>query len=250
MHRCYIQSADWQSPEIALSEHEAHHLFDVLRAVKDDEVLVFDGQGRSARASVRSVEPPVLTVSDAEVVLKQQQGGITLIQAIPKGKRMELIVEKATELGVSEIVPVLTERVVSVPKGERAARRVEKWRKTSVAAARQCGADWVPSVSEIVSLEKALEERGPFDLFLVGALTSDAKSLREVLRDKARFAKTVALLVGPEGDLSLSELDMAVAKGAIPVSFGELVLRVETAAIYGLSILAYETAVCLPENVS
>jgi 16S rRNA (uracil1498-N3)-methyltransferase len=234
MHRCYLESARWKGGELRLSSDESHHLLKVLRAEQGDEVFVFDGAGHSARARLDKLDPVTLSVLEETVAEDSRVGGITLIQALPKGKRMDLIVEKATELGVSTIVPVITERVVAIPKADR----VERWRRIVVSAAKQCGASNMPSVLDIMDYGAAIDACGPFDLLLVGSLAPDTKLLKDVLRDSEY--QSVAVIIGPEGDLTQGELDDAIAKGAVPVSFGELVLRVETAALYVISAIRYE----------
>ena len=234
MHRCYLESARWKGGELRLSSDESHHLLNVLRAQQGDEVFVFDGAGHTARARLDNLDPVTLSVLEETAAEDAGVGGITLIQALPKGKRMDLIVEKATELGVSSIVPVITERVVAVPKADR----VERWRRIVVSAAKQCGASSMPNVLDIMDYGTAIEECGPFDLLLVGSLAPDTKLLKDVLR--ASEYQTVAVIIGPEGDLTQVELDDAIAKGAVPVSFGDLVLRVETAALYVMSAIRYE----------
>jgi 16S rRNA (uracil1498-N3)-methyltransferase len=154
---------------------------------------------------------------------------------------MELVVEKTTELGVSVIRPVLTERVVTRPEGGRAAARVERWRRIAVSAAKQCGRDRVPSIAEIAPFSDALPEGGRCDLFLAGSLAPDAVPLSKALAPwRKRKPQSVAILIGPEGDLSPDELHEAANEGAVPVSFGNTTLRVETAAIFAAAVLAYE----------
>ncbi len=235
MHRCYLESAEWKGSDLQLSADEGRHLCKVLRAGVGDEVFVFDGAGRTAVTRINALNPVVLEIIKEELQECSGSGGITLIQSLPKGKRMDLIVEKATELGVSTIVPVVTERVIAIPKADR----VERWRRIVVSAAKQCGSCRMPRVLDIMSYEKALEDCGPFDLLLVGSLNADAKLLREVLRDSK--AESIAVIIGPEGDLTADEIDLAVKSGALQVSFGELVLRVETAALYVISAIRYES---------
>lgn len=234
MHRCYLESAAWRGSEVQLSAAESHHLVKVLRAVAGDEVFVFDGAGRTARARLKSLAPAVLEIIREDAVECDGACGVTLIQALPKGSRMDLIVEKATELGVSAIVPVITERVIVEPKSER----VERWRRIVVSASKQCGAAGMPMVMDITPYSEALARLEPFDLLLVGSLGADAILLRDVLRGSD--AKRIGVIIGPEGDLTSDEIDEAVRHGAVQVSFGDLVLRVETAALYVLSAVRYE----------
>jgi len=242
MHRCYAPPDLWSGSSISLPDDEGYHLLHVLRATPGERVVVFDGKGRETDARLvegrgnRAVVEPEGTARIAALPVS-----ITLIQALPKGKRMDLIVEKATELGVAAVYPVVTERVVSRPKQGQALARRERWQRIAISAAKQCGTALVPEIGPVSAYSERLTECGGPDLFLVGALSGEVRSLGPVLKEAHRAGvKRLCLLVGPEGDLSPGELDEAVAAGAVPVSFGPLVLRVETAALYGLSVLAYE----------
>ena len=260
MHRCFVKPEDWNESEIRLSRAEEHHLLHVLRAGTGDVVSVFDGRGREARARIVACETSSGTVTSStgsgrksershRAVLRMLAPArvvpppscrITLIQALPKGRGMDLIVEKAAELGVSVIVPVISERVVARPSGRQRRERETRWRRIALSAAGQCGSSWIPDVAAIAGCMDVLGGCGPFDLFLVGSLGDDARPFHSVV-DKAvrRKPRRIALLIGPEGDLTPEEIREAINAGAVPVGFGPLILRVETAALYGLSVLAY-----------
>jgi 16S rRNA (uracil1498-N3)-methyltransferase len=162
---------------------------------------------------------------------------VTLIQALAKPARMDWLVEKATELGVGEILPVTTERVV-VEGGQH---KVERWERIAASAARQCGTPHVPRILPVCSLSLALERIAGFDLTVLGCLAPGVRRFREAMEmRRGSEVRNVALLIGPEGDFTPGETSAMLEKGAVPVSFGPLVLRVETAAVFGLSVLLYE----------
>ena len=166
---------------------------------------------------------------------------VTLVQAIPKSQKMEWIIQKATELGVREIIPVMTERGVVRLMGDKAEHRVERWQRIAEEAARQCRTAWVPRISPVVGMNRLLEEGIRGDLLLLASLEPQAVLLRDYLRSIAgRKIHSVALMIGPEGDFTPVESRLAKDKGAIPVSFGASVLRVETAAVFGVGALFYE----------
>jgi 16S rRNA (uracil1498-N3)-methyltransferase len=169
---------------------------------------------------------------------------VTLLQCLPKGRHMDVIVEKAVELGVAAVVPVISEHVVKRPQGARGAQQADRWRRVARAAAQQCQTLWVPAVSDPVGIEEACAVGECQARFYCGSLAADARPWREVLREEKRPPPTVAVLIGPEGDLSPRERERAARSGAVGVSFGSLVLRVETAALYALSALTYEFASC------
>ena len=242
MHRCLVNPDDWTGDRIALTDSEAHHLLRVVRAKGGDTVAVFDGRGRDALARVEhdAHGAVVLRVINASDVVRSGID-LTIIQAVPKGRRMELIIEKGTELGVRTFVPVLTARGIVRPDATGGDIRIQRWQRIAVSAARQCGVGVVPSVRPWRSLAEALDEETGVGLFLVGSLRDDARPLREVLAEaKAGKPERVTFLIGPEGDLTDTELDTAVQYGAVPVSFGPLIFRVETAALYAASVIGYE----------
>ncbi len=243
MRRFRVNPSDWTSDTITLRDAEAHHLAHVLRARVGDAVSVFDGQGREAVALVadaRAGAPIILHVCRRGEPAARASVPATLIQALPKGSRMDWIVEKATELGAARIVPILTERCVTRPDADRAERRQERWQRIATESAKQCGTNWIPEIAPVCSLDAALRSLTPGSLLIVGALVPDARPIRAVLESASgQPPVSIALLVGPEGDLTSGELALAVAAGAEPVSFGPRVLRSETAAVFALSAVSY-----------
>jgi 16S rRNA (uracil1498-N3)-methyltransferase len=161
------------------------------------------------------------------------------LQAIPKGKLFELIIQKATELGAARIVPLLSERVVVDLNKKEAARKWAKWQLVAVEAIKQCGAHWLPRVESPITPRQFLAGDEHFDLVLLGSLQADAKHPRAFLQSESK-PKSAAVWIGPEGDFAPGEIDEIKTSGAHPITLGPLVLRTETAATYCLSILNYE----------
>jgi len=243
MHRCFIDPGEWNRPAPSLSRAEAHYLLDVLRLRPGETVMACDGRGRQAPARIARGEggAHALALLSPPVTAEPPACAIMLLQAVPKGQRMDVIVEKATELGVSRIVPLLSERVVARPGSGRGDAWVERWRRVALAAARQCARAWVPEVAPPAGFDEAVTLAGGCDLFLFGSLAPRAIPLGSVLRGRRpEPPRAVALLIGPEGDLTDSEYERAERASGIGVSFGTSVLRTDTAALYGLSVLAYE----------
>jgi 16S rRNA (uracil1498-N3)-methyltransferase len=176
---------------------------------------------------------------EAEVVSEEweaaPEGRTTLVQAVPKGKLFEWILEKATELGAARIVPLLTERTVVQLDGAERERKREKWQRAVVEACKQCGQNWLPVVDEPVSLPVFLRTPAASDAW-VASLHPGAVPVREAF--SGRLAGDVSVFVGPEGDFTGQEMERVVGWGARPVSLGRIVLRVETAAMYCLSVLS------------
>lgn len=230
---------------LTLREREAHHALHVLRVRTGETVTVLDGNGREFTCMVASATRDALTLSvSAEKTVAPLPCAITLVQAIPKGKIIESIVQKATELGASRIVPLLSERVVTQLDGESASAKAEKWQQVAIEASKQSGNAWLPKVEAPIAPRDLLARREAHELFLIGSLRSDARHPRDAIdafvREHQRAPRSISIWVGPEGDFTAAELDAAQAAGALPMTLGRLVLRSETAATYCLAILNYE----------
>ncbi len=241
MHRCFLSPERWQDGVLIPGKDEAHHLRDVLRVTCGDVVALFDGAGRR-------VEARVLTLTSQEVDLEpvgtietipRTEPLISLLQAIPKGARMDTVVEKGTELGMDRLVPVITDRTITRLDDAKGRKRCDRWARVAHGAARQCGVCWIPEIAPVQSLTDALAARPENDVLLVGALSGDPRPMAEVVDQlAANRPASVSLLIGPEGDLTPAEMDAATVAGAIGVNMGPLVLRTDTAALFGLSVLS------------
>ena len=238
MHRCFISPSNWEDGEIRLSEPELHHFSHVLRAHAGDKVLLFDGAGKEARGEVIDAKKGVIALAEAPWSRGMLPVEIILVQALPKGHKMDLIVEKATELGVSLVIPVITQHTVVQLNEYQAGRRLARWERVALAAARQCGTPWIPKILPIQDYAVGLRSAGDLDLLLAASLEEKATSLESVLNGTVA-PKRVGAIIGPEGDLSKDEIDLASEAGAVGVTFGPLVFRVETATLYIASILGY-----------
>jgi len=245
MHRFHLPPEQCRGATLALTGGEAHHAARVLRLQTGERVTVLDGAGGEFLCEVSAVDKREvqLTVQDRKIH-PRPPCQFTLLQAIPKGKIIESIIEKATELGAHRIVPLLTERVMTRLDKTEAAEKGAKWQQVAVEAIKQCGAAWLPKVEAPLTPKEFLARGERFDLSLVGALQGDAQRPREILgafeKQNGSYPRSVAIWIGPEGDLTLDELNLIKGAGAKPITLGSLVLRVETAAIYCLSFLNYE----------
>jgi 16S rRNA (uracil1498-N3)-methyltransferase len=240
----FVLPAALKADPVVLSPEESHHLARVLRVEAGQELTLFDGEGTRAEGVIDSITKKEVTVRiTARETVPPPAVEITLVQAVCKPDRFEMILQKATELGVRHIQPVVTQNA-SLPAGkiEKMAERGEAILRN---AAQQCGTAWLPMFH---SLENQLRwgteffpKIGKPDVIFIGSLHPNARPFREVFQtlEKSRI-KTAALLIGPEGDFTKEEVDAAVVAGAIPVTFGNQILRTETAAIFGLSVLVYE----------
>ena len=247
MHRFYISPENWTRAALGLTGAEAHHARDVLRMRVGEKLVVFNGRGREITAEIVDLgndEIRLRKLHEAETPPLQSR--LVLGQAIPKGKNMDLIVQKAVEIGAAEITPIISDRTVVQVDSKSAAQKQAKWQQIALEAAKQCGQNWLPHVHaprKLSELFSATSDES-FDLQLIGSLQPGARHLKQVLADYSnehqRAPRTVLMLVGPEGDFTPAELALARRHGCQPITLGPIILRVETAAIYCLSILSYE----------
>jgi 16S rRNA (uracil1498-N3)-methyltransferase len=245
MHRFYIPPEQCAGPDLLLTGDEAHHAQHVLRVHRGEEVVILNGAGGVFHCLIQEMERHAIRLA----VTQRSQAPppprrITLIQALPRGKLIESIIQKAAELGVSQVIPLLSERVVSKIEKAEAPSKKQKWQAVAVEAIKQCGAPWLPKIELPSSLAEVLDHYERSELTLVGSLRKDAQHARQYFdefRDRhGRNPSSLAAWVGPEGDFTSAELDAIERSGARPITLGPLVLRSETAAIYCLSIMNYE----------
>ena len=237
MPRFYLPPESWTAGA-ALTGDEARHLSQVLRIKAGETLTVFDGKGRRAQAEVMNVSRDRVPLRMGEVSPPVvPRPSITLAQAIPKGKNMDLIVQKAVELGVSTIQPLVTKNTVVQP-GEG---KAEKWRRTALEACKQCGQDTLPEIAEPLPIQQwlARNESPGSGLRIIASLTPEAVNLKNILRINPD-QNDVTLLIGPEGDFTAEETAVALDQGFLAASLGDIVLRVETASIYCISAVRYE----------
>jgi 16S rRNA (uracil1498-N3)-methyltransferase len=245
MHRFFLPPDLARDPVIFLTGREAHHATHVLRLHPGEKVSVLDGAGQQIDAEVLSVERDRVGLR----VLSRIPGcampcQVTLLQAIPKGKLIESIVQKATELGTSRIVPILSERVVRQIDADHAVRETEKLRTVAVEAIKQCGCPWLPTVELPMTIQDFLARGELYELPLVASLHEQSRHPRDWFRsyidNHKRMPTSVCVWIGPEGDFTPTELNSIEKSGALPITLGPFVLRTETAAIYSLSVINYE----------
>jgi 16S rRNA (uracil1498-N3)-methyltransferase len=245
VHRFYLPRRAIESKGLVLTGDEAHHCHDVLRLDTGARVIVFDGEGREHLCKIRDASSKQISLTEVQ---KQNTPAlpfqVTLAQAIPKGKTMDVIIQKATELGVHKIVPVLSERTVVKIQEDESEKKIQRWREIVVDAAKQSGNNWMPSVEAARSVRQIAEEVRHFDLALIGSLQPDAKYLKSHLDDfvaeKQRLPSSLLICIGPEGDYTPAELSLLQGSGCRPITLGQIVLRSDTAAIYSLATLNYE----------
>lgn len=230
VHRFFVPDLTAQpSGGIELSRDEAGHAVRVLRLKVGSDVELFDGCGALAEGRIVEITRRSACVETGEITRLDRSGAIVnLAFAVPKGKRLDWLLEKAAELGAASLQPVVFERSVAGRK-KLSDAALSRWNSHCVAAAKQCGLNFLPRINQPVEFD-AMLENSKDSLSLLGDLSDAARPLAEVL-DSRRRASEICIMVGPEGDLTPSERQKALEVGFIPVRLGHTTLRVETAAI-------------------
>jgi 16S rRNA (uracil1498-N3)-methyltransferase len=257
MHRFYLPPEECQGGELILKESEAHHAAKVVRVQRGETVTVLDGAGRVFACSVRETSRAtvVLTVQTLQTT-PPPACEITLLQAVPKGKLIEVIIQKATELGAARVVPLLTQRVAAQLGPKEAGAKQQKWQQTAIEAIKQSGSAWLPRIETPLTPGTFIERGEKIELPLVASLQEDSRHARhhfnQFTEEHRRAPMSVCLWVGPEGDFTPEEMEMIKRSGARPITLGRLVLRCETAATYCLAMANYEVQWALEqiENIS
>jgi 16S rRNA (uracil1498-N3)-methyltransferase len=242
--RFYLSPDHWSGTNVFLDGEQAKHCAQVMRHGVGDSIVVFDGKGRACEASIRKADSKRVDLDLGETKWTPAPAiEVTLVQAIPKGSNMDLIIEKAVELGVSHIRPILTERTIVRLDTAEALKKQQKWQRTVLEACKQCGQNWLPTMHATAPFQDVLESNDATAVNLIAAILPEARDLKTILasreQGKAAFAQ-ISICIGPEGDFTPAEYALAMKCGLLPLSMGPTILRVETAALFALSIIQHE----------
>lgn len=232
------------SGDTAFIFEDSAHIKKVLRMEVGDEILVFDGTGHEYTASLISIEKDKCEarITEKRVSLSEPKVKVWLFQGLPKTGKMETIIQKAVELGVHEIVPVMMDRcVVRINNTEAGKEKSRRWNKVSLEAVKQCGRGIIPKVHEVVSFEKSISMLKELDLAMMPYEEmghAGKKGLKEVL-DSTPVAQSIGILVGPEGGFSDSEAEFAAEENIPMIGLGKRILRTETVASAMIPIIMF-----------
>ena len=215
----------------------ANHITRVLRLKPGDQLILFDGRGGEHPASIEELRKAavIVVVGDRSATTRESHLSLTLAQGVSRGERMDWVVQKATELGVTRIVPVLTDRTVVKLDATQSERKLAHWRGIAVAACEQSGRDKVPDVATPLALDAFLRSIDPR---ATRVLLSPSGTQR--VSDLKSAEGGIVVLIGPEGGLAESEQRAALAAGFLAVKMGPRVLRTETAAVAALTLLQHQ----------
>ena len=240
MPRFFTPSDNFDGSTVKITGDDSRHIARALRMAVGDEITVCDMQGREHLCRLTKIrdEECECEILDSREGKTESPLHITLYMGYPKGDKLELVIQKAIELGASRIVPFESSRCVKRPKDDKIDKQTARLQRIAEEAAKQCGRARLAEVARPISFKEALEEAAKADLPLFCYEGDGTRSLKEILSEK-REARTAAVIVGCEGGFSVDEADAAIKHGLIPTGLGPRILRCETAPIYALSCISF-----------
>lgn len=236
--RIFIGKGNINFPYCIISGSDIGYIKNVLRLKKEDKIIVLDGSNKEYLTKIQSISRDKINckILNENIVEDKINIDITLAQAIPKHKKMDLIVEKATELGVARIIPVVTERTIA----NISSNKIERLKRIAKESAEQCGRYKIPLINHISDLDTVLKEIKNYDLAIMPWELEREVSIKDILKNNIAGKNKIIVIIGPEGGFSLTEINKARDNNIMVVSLGKLILRVETACLSTLSIINYE----------
>jgi len=242
MRRFFLEKNRVKESKATIRGSEAKHIGRVLRLGVGDTLYLLDENGWEYKAAIISKSSKLVEVELLKKSPPREDSSITVVlgQALPKAKKMDFIVQKATELGVSTIIPFFSERTIPSLDDKQLKKRRIRWKRIAVEATKQCGRLVVPQIEAMLPFKEILKEWSDNSLKII--LWEDEKNikLKQVLSDNQPHQKVI-ILIGPEGGFNAEEVDMARQAGFKSVSLGKYILRTETVGLCLLNILQYES---------
>lgn len=239
MHRFFADSESIKDDRIFISGDDAHHISKVLRLKEDDEIIVCDKQGTDYHCSIK-----MLGKDEIEAwILKKEASAleppleITLYQGVPKGDKLETVIQKCVELGAVRIVPVAMKRSVAVIKDKE--KKKQRMQKIALEAAKQCGRAKVPEILTVMSFKEAISDAHENDLKILPYEAENKQKLKDILLKNKNSIK-IAVFIGPEGGFDEEEIHLAKENGFKTVTLGPRIMRTETAPLACISAIMYE----------
>ncbi|WP_134686930.1 16S rRNA (uracil(1498)-N(3))-methyltransferase [Brevibacillus migulae] len=240
MQRYFVEPALFTEQEVTITGDDVHHIVTVMRSEVGQEIIVCDGQGRVAIArlsqlSAKEVKADVIRMLELHRELPVR---VTIAQGLPKGDKMEWILQKGTELGAHAFIPFSSERTIVKLDAKKEGKKLERWSKIVKEAAEQSHRAWLPQVLSPLTFKQMAEEAAGYTRAVIAYEKENGVTLHEVLQDLSS-GDSLLVMIGPEGGFSEAEVALAQSKGIISVGLGPRILRTETASQYALSAISY-----------
>mgnify|MGYP004515918143 FL=1 len=244
MQRFFVEphQIDEAAHQIHIVGTDVNHMSNVLRMKQGEEVWISDGGKKEYRCAIEafSADEVLLHIIYAQEPDYELSSRIYLFQGLPKADKMELIIQKAVELGAYEIIPVETKRCVVKLDGKKAAKKVDRWQQIAESAAKQSKRMLIPNVHQVLSFKEALKYAESMDIRLIPyELAKGMQETKEILA-AIEQGQSIGIFIGPEGGFEEKEVEAAISEGAKPITLGKRILRTETAGLAILSVLMFQ----------
>ena len=241
MYQFFVPPENIQGNRVVITGEDVNHIKNVLRMKEGEEIAVSNGEdGKEYRCGILELGEEILCelrfIKEDDIELPSK---ITLFQGLPKADKMELIVQKAVELGVYEVVPVSMKRCVVKLDDKKQKSKISRWQSIAEAAAKQSKRSIIPQVHSVMTMKQALAYAKEMDMVLVPyEMADDMAKTREII-ESIKPGMHIGFFIGPEGGFDEGEIQSAMDEGAVPITLGKRILRTETAGFTVLSILMY-----------
>ncbi len=239
MHRFFVSENQILEDSIVITGDDVNHIKNVLRMKIGETILISDGNDKEYVCSIAGIEDDrvAATIEDINGASRELPVKVTLFQALPKGDKMETIIQKMVELGAYEIVPVSTKRCIVKLDAKKAAKKTERWNAISESAAKQSKRGIMPKVYEPVTFAQALEMAQGMDMILIPYENAEGIAYTRQVLSEIKSGMSVGVFIGPEGGFAQEEVDEAVSIGAKEITLGNRILRTETAGMTVMSVI-------------
>ena len=245
MSKFFVKENQIYNNKIEIIDEDINHIKNVLRLNVDDEIIICDqDNSKNYRCKITEISSKKVECEILEEMENKAEGSVELhiFQGLPKADKMELIIQKGTELGVVEFVPVNMKRCIVKFDGKDQVKKIERWNKIAEVAAKQSGRDLIPKVTSLENIKQIADKINEYDLVLVAYEMEKETYIKEELLKIKNTKQTykIAVLIGPEGGLDIEEVELLKNNGAKVISLGNRILRTETVALQVASIIMYE----------
>lgn len=248
MPKFFVDDNQIEGSRISITGEDVNHITNVLRLKKDDYILVCDKQNSiTYNSKIEEILKEKVVCKIENEIAKQVESKVkvSIFQGLPKADKMEYIIQKCTELGAVEFIPVALKRCIVKLNGKDEAKKIERWQKIAEVASKQSGRDMIPNVKNVITINKLKEEIEKFDLFIVAYEEEKEVTLKQILqanKDKIleKESSKIGVVIGPEGGIDKQEIDGLKLCGAKIITLGSRILRTETAPIAITSNIMYE----------
>ena len=241
MHHFFVTPEQVKEENIWIEGSDVNHIKNVLRMKIGEELHISDGNNNKYLCEISAISSETVCASIKEELISDTElpSKLYLFQGLPKGDKMELIVQKAVELGVYEIIPVATKRAVVKLDDKKAVKKVERWNSISEGGAKQSGRNVIPKVQNVMSYKEAMQYAKELDVVLIPYELAEGMAETRQIIEAIQPGQSVGIFIGPEGGFETEEVEYAISQGAIAITLGKRILRTETAGLTTLSILMY-----------